>query len=136
MKAPINYPNEYGKASGEMNSALASYGTEDWATAKSHAEGVLQVLASVTDLLPLPAVYVVRLIPARRDCLWRIAEYPFIYNNPIKWTVIYEANKKNFKDPTNPNLIYPGQVLQIPAIAGETRTGTYDPNKSYTTAKK
>jgi nucleoid-associated protein YgaU len=73
----------------------------------------------------------VRLIPARRDCLWRIAEYTFIYNNPLKWTVIYEANKKTFRDPSNPNLIFPGQVLQIPNIAGETRSGAWDPTKAY-----
>jgi nucleoid-associated protein YgaU len=136
ISAPKNWPAEYTKAKGEMDTALASYDQQDYAGAKSHAENVLAALASVTESMPFPATYVVRLIPARRDCLWRIAEYPFIYNNPLKWTVIYEANKKTFRDPSNPNLIYPGQVLQIPSISGETRTGTYDPTKVYTAMPK
>jgi len=57
--------------------------------------------------------YKVRLIPERRDCLWRIAEYDFIYNNPWKWPIIYKANKHQIKDP---DLIYPGQVFDIPKL--------------------
>lgn len=56
--------------------------------------------------------YVVRLIPNRRDCLWRIAEYDFVYGDPLKWEAIYEANSDKIKDP---NLIYPGQKLLLPA---------------------
>jgi nucleoid-associated protein YgaU len=33
------------------------------------------------------------------------------YHNPRLWTVIYEANKDSVSDP---NLIYPGQILYIP----------------------
>jgi hypothetical protein len=47
----------------------------------------------------------------RGDCLWNIAKKPQIYNNPFKWTLIYEANKNQIKDP---DLIYPGQVFSIP----------------------
>lgn len=57
--------------------------------------------------------YKVRLIPHRRDCLWRIAEYDFIYNNPWKWPIIYKANKSQIKDP---DLIYPGQIFDIPEL--------------------
>ncbi len=57
--------------------------------------------------------YVVRLIPERRDCLWRIAGYPFIYNNPYLWPLIWIANLDII---TNPDLIYPGQVLVIPPL--------------------
>ena len=132
VKAPLTWPKEYGAAQGELSAALASYDKEDFKGALDHANGVLAALASVTETLPLPATYTVRLIPERRDCLWRIAEYPFIYNNPLKWPVIYEANKKTFRDPSNPNLIFPGQVLVIPSIAGETRAGAWDPSKTYT----
>lgn len=45
------------------------------------------------------------------DCLWKIAGFTWIYNNPRLWTRIYEANKDKIKDP---NLIYPKQVLKIP----------------------
>jgi len=57
--------------------------------------------------------YVVRLIPQRRDCLWRIAGYPFIYNNPHLWPLIWIANLDII---TNPDLIFPGQVLIIPPL--------------------
>lgn len=132
VKAPANWPREYGTAQAELAAALDLYGKEDFKGALDRANGVMAVLASVTETLPLPATYTVRLIPARRDCLWRIAEYPFIYNNPLKWPVIYEANKKTFRDPTNPNLIFPGQVLVIPPIVGETRAGAWDSSKTYT----
>jgi LysM repeat protein len=56
------------------------------------------------------------------DCLWKISTLK--YGSPYYWPVIWEANKngvvnKNeLPDPrhkavTNPNLIYPGQVLKI-----------------------
>lgn len=57
--------------------------------------------------------YKVRLIEKRRDCLWRIAGYDFIYKDPWKWPVIWKANKEQIVDP---DLIYPGQVFNIPKI--------------------
>ena len=45
------------------------------------------------------STYEVRLIPERRDSLWRIAEYSFVYNDPWKWTLLYEANKDRIKNP-------------------------------------
>ena len=117
IDGPANYPNEYAEAKGDMSDALAAYDGKDYPTAAQKARACVAALAVVkakAKVIAWPAVYVVRLIPARRDCLWRIAEYPFIYNNPLKWTVIYEANKKSFRDPGNPNLIFPGQKLKIP----------------------
>jgi nucleoid-associated protein YgaU len=56
-------------------------------------------------------VYAVRLIPDRRDCLWRIAEYKDIYGDPYKWPNIWRRNRKLIQ---NPDLIYPGWQLVIP----------------------
>jgi nucleoid-associated protein YgaU len=56
-------------------------------------------------------VYTVRLIPERRDCLWRIAEYDDIYGNPYLWPQIWRRNRKLIQ---NPDLIYPGWQLVIP----------------------
>ncbi|MGO9310322.1 MAG: chitobiase/beta-hexosaminidase C-terminal domain-containing protein [Spirochaetia bacterium] len=56
-------------------------------------------------------VYTVRLIPERRDCLWRIAEYKDIYGDPYKWPNIWRRNRKLIQ---NPDLIYPGWQLVIP----------------------
>jgi len=146
VNAKSLYPDQYQKASGEYDDAQAAYTSEDYPTAEDKArqavatlDGIAEAIAQAKNAKPAqgaggdtwPGVYVVRLIPERRDCLWRIAEYAFIYNNPLKWTVIYEANKKNFRDPGNPNLIFPGQKLSIPAIKGETRDGTYDPAQTY-----
>lgn len=45
------------------------------------------------------------------ECLWWIAEYEDVYNDPFMWPLIYNANKDKI---TNPDLIYPGQELNIP----------------------
>lgn len=44
------------------------------------------------------------------DCLWNIAKR--FYGNGSLYTKIYDANRDKIK---NPNLIYPNQVLTIPA---------------------
>ncbi len=45
------------------------------------------------------------------ECLWRIASYPEVYGNAVKWPVIYRANKDKINDP---DLIYPNQIFEIP----------------------
>ena len=52
-----------------------------------------------------PTKYVVK----KGDSLWKIAGK--VYHNPLKWPRIYRANKDKI---TNPNKIYPSQVLTIP----------------------
>ncbi len=79
------------------------------------------------DKAVLPKYYIVRLIPEDRDCLNQIAGYEFIYNDPEKWQILWEANKNILKDPNNPHLIFPGQILEIPIIGDELREGTYIP---------
>jgi nucleoid-associated protein YgaU len=129
--AQNNFPELLAKGGAELDGAKSAFASENFADASAKASAALATLSDIAEFAPLPAIYVVRLIPARRDCLWRIAEYPFIYNNPLKWPVLYEANKKTFKDPSNPDLIFPNQVLKIPSIKGETRSGTWDPKKTY-----
>jgi nucleoid-associated protein YgaU len=57
------------------------------------------------------------------DNLWNIAASEYIYGNPFLWKTLYEANKHNFVDNNNQNLIEPGQVILIPSIRGEARAG-------------
>lgn len=45
------------------------------------------------------------------DNLWFIAGSQAIYNESEKWPLIYQANRDQI---TDPDLIYPGQVLVIP----------------------
>jgi nucleoid-associated protein YgaU len=136
VNAKVNYPKELDSATADLAAAKGAFGAADYAAAKAKAEAVIADLANVSESQPWPATYKVRLIPDRRDCLWRIAEYPFVYNDPLKWPLLYEANKKTFKDPSNPNLIFPGQVLTIPSVNGETRQGAYDPSKTYSVFPK
>ncbi len=63
-----------------------------------------------TDNSPAPAVsqpYTVM----KGDSLWGIAKR--FYGNGAKYTVIYDLNRETIGG--NPNMIYPGQVLTIPA---------------------
>lgn len=50
---------------------------------------------------------------AEGDWLSKISEK--YYGDPMKYNVIFEANKPMLKDPDE---IYPGQVLRIPSIEG------------------
>jgi nucleoid-associated protein YgaU len=75
----------------------------------------------------LPAMYEVRLIESARDCFWRIAEYPFVYGDPWKWRLLYEANKDKLPDPSNPDLILSGMLITIPSASGEVRQGIWAP---------
>ncbi len=59
--------------------------------------------------IPHGIVKEIEVIPG--DCLWKIAGFYWIYNDPLQWPRIYKANKDKIKDP---DLIYPGQVLTIP----------------------
>jgi len=53
------------------------------------------------------------------ECLYVISGYSQIYDDPLKWPRIYRANKDQIKDP---NLIYPGWVLNIPRGFPSTHT--------------
>ena len=129
--AANNYPDLFKEGGNLLADAQTAFNALDYVRAKDLAAQAYWTLMEIGEFAPLPATYKVRLIPERRDCLWRIAEYQFVYNNPYKWPVLYEANKKTFKDPSNPNLIFPDQVLTIPSIKGEVRQGAWDPKKTY-----
>lgn len=45
------------------------------------------------------------------ECLWWIAEYKQVYNDPFMWPLIFKANRGQID---NPDLIYPGQQFEIP----------------------
>ncbi len=47
----------------------------------------------------------------RGDSLWKIAARKSTYSNPYMWIKIYNSNMTKIQDP---NLIYPGQLFDIP----------------------
>jgi len=49
----------------------------------------------------------------RHDTLWWISDK--WYKDPVLWPSIYEINKSEIRDP---DLIYPGQKFDIPALTG------------------
>lgn len=78
--------------------------------ARSYMEEARQYLTTFNTEYGVLKTYTVRsLVPS--DCLWRIAGYPDIYDDPFQWQRIYQRNRRIIK---NPSLIYPGQVLIIP----------------------
>jgi nucleoid-associated protein YgaU len=83
----------------------------------------------------LPAQYTVRPWAVSRDCFWNIAGRSWVYGDPYKWRLIYNANKGKLPDPNNPDLIEPGIVLDIPGVQGESREGMWDPDKTYPPVK-
>lgn len=111
--------------------AVAEYDAKRYTESTEASKKVMDLMkdfapAKAPAAAALPAFYTVRLIPEARDCFWRIAEYPFIYGDPWKWKILYEANKDKIPQPDNPDLIEPGIVLTIPSIAGELRSGTWN----------
>ena len=79
----------------------------------------------------LPAQYKVRSWIKTKDSFYSIAGMPFIYGDPRLWQVLYYANINKLPDPDDPDLIYPGTVLDIPSLKGEERSGlwTFDNKK-------
>ena len=69
-------------------------------------EEVESVMEAVEEI-PVAGYHVVK----KGECLWWIAEYEDVYNDPFMWPLIYDANKDNIR---NPNLIYPGQEFSVP----------------------
>jgi nucleoid-associated protein YgaU len=74
-----------------------------------NVEGIAAVDDRISVVLPEPEAQFYEVKSG--DSLSKIAKE--FYGDPMKYTVIFEANKPMLKDP---NLIYPGQVLRIPNL--------------------
>ncbi len=139
-KAETRYPEVWTQATASFAIAGKTFDSAEYEASAAASRNVVDLLSKVQpelktttalarppELKALPASYEVRLIESSRDCFWRIAGYPFIYGDPWKWRVLYEANKHKLPDPANPDLIEPGIILDIPALAGEKRAGAWVP---------
>lgn len=131
INAERNFPMAYSSAQKSYASAQESYNGEDYETATAYANQVLTALADIKEITPLPEFYVVRPWADTKDCYWNISGRNYVYDNPLLWENLYQANKINMPRPNDPNLILPGMKMKIPSITGEYREGTYDPSKKY-----
>lgn len=131
INADRDFPMAYSAAQQSYASAKSSFDSEDYVAASSYAKQVIDALAGVHEIVPLPEFYVVRPWADTKDCYWNISGRPYVYNNPLLWENLYQENKNNMPRPSDPNLILPGMKMKIPSITGEYREGTYTPSKSY-----
>jgi len=81
-------------------------------TALEEGESVIEEVVVIEET-PVAEYHTVK----KGECLWWIAEYEDVYNDPFMWPLIYNANKDKI---TNPDLIYPGQELNIPRVGYTT----------------
>ena len=131
INADKNFPMAYTAAQKAYASADDAYKTEDYTTAAAYAKQVLEALADIKEITPLPQYYIVRPWEETKDCYWNISGRSYVYNNPLLWENLYQANKSNMPKPSDPNLIMPGMKMEIPSLTGEYREGVYSPSKKY-----
>jgi hypothetical protein len=108
----VSYKDILTKSIDYIEKAKEAYRNEDYDQAIKYAE-IAKKLALTYQGDGIKTSYKVRLIPEKRDCLWRISEYSYIYGDPFLWPRIWKANKTII---LNPDLIYPGQVFLIPEM--------------------
>jgi len=149
IDADVNYKDAYTTAVKDVTDAKTALDGKDYPKSIDLSKSAIAALANVAPVIAkspaapvapvslpaatpsLPQYYVVQLKLPLRDCFWRIAAYPFVYNDPWKWKLLYEANKSLLADAGNPDIIEPGMKFVIPPLNGEIREGDYDPSVSY-----
>jgi hypothetical protein len=141
IDADVHYKDAYDKAATDVTDSKTALDGKDYPKSVDLSKEAIALLANVAPVavkpappagpVSLPQYYTVRLILDARDCFWRIAGYPFVYNDPWKWRLLYDANKDLLENAKNPNLIEPGMRFTIPALNGETREGDWDSNTQY-----
>ena len=129
VNAEIHFPGSLARGKALYNEAKQLFQEEEYVSSFDKSQEALEVMSVIVYIKPaagaLVASYVVRELPGNTDCLWNIAGYEFIYGDPWKWKLIYEANMDIMPEPGNPSLIIPGMVLIIPSALGEVRNGTW-----------
>ncbi len=133
IDAPNTFPMAYTSAKENLANAESSFEGEDYPKATEYAKASLAALDGIRQVTPLPEFYIVKPWAETKDCYWNISGRPYVYNNPLLWENLYQANKSNMPKPEDPNLIHPGMKMKIPSLTGEYRSGTYDPKKEYDT---
>jgi len=129
------HPDAYSESVSYYENSIIAQEEKDWNEAIYSAIKSIELLSPYETGRPtvrpvysgvLPSQYTVRSWGTTGDCLSKIAGYPFIYGDPHKWRILYDANKARFPNPNNPHLLQPGFVLNIPSIQGEERRGMWN----------
>jgi nucleoid-associated protein YgaU len=141
--AEERYPEQWDLASGHLQEANDTFTAANYTESIEASRRVISTLEVVEppamaeeepepepESAELPRYYTVRLIPENRDSFWKIAGYDFVYGDPFKWPVLYEANRDVLRNPDNPDLIHPGMRFIIPSIEGEERGGDWQPSEN------
>ncbi|MDR1787775.1 MAG: hypothetical protein LBR16_04920 [Treponema sp.] len=132
QNAAQRFPESFAAAQSGLSDAGRRRGEGDFDGATAAARGVLEALALVTEEIVLPAKYRVQPWAISRDCFWNIAGRAWAYGDATKWRILYNANKSKLPNPSNPDIIRPGTVLDIPSIKGEIRRGFWEAGRTYT----
>lgn len=121
----LGYQDELDKMRGEKIALLPEFFPK-----------VVNIGDRITRLLnivpPKPAGYTVGTWAENRDCLWNISGKQEIYNDPFQWPKIWQGNTDQIR---NPDVIHPGQVLNIPA-PGAKSTEEMKAERSYWRKKR
>ena len=151
IKADTNFKDAYDTAVAAAGGAKDALDAKDYDKSIGLSKDAIAALANIAPVVAkappppppppppvaepaaLPKYYTVQLVVSKRDCFWRIAGFPFVYNDPWKWRLLYDANKSLLTKPGDPDLIEPGQRFVIPSASGEKREGDYDPTVEYPT---
>jgi hypothetical protein len=150
IDADVNYKDAYQTAVTDVAGAKTALDGKDYAKSIDLSKSAIAALADIAPVAKappkeppkeqpkpapaptvLPQYYTVQLRLPLRDCFWRIAAFPFVYNDPWKWRLLYAANKDILENPKNPDLIQPGMRFIIPPLNNEPREGDYDPQVQY-----
>lgn len=131
IQADKSFPMAWTAANEAYENAGKAFEKEDWAQVSYYSKKTVEALEGIYEVTPLPEFYIVRPWAETKDCYWNISGRPYIYNNPLLWENLYQANKNNMPKPENPNLIKPGMKMKIPSLTGEYREGVYSPSKKY-----
>jgi len=134
--ASEQYPVEYNEAADWYDKSIAFREEDELDESLDAAHKVIDILAYLgagapDGKYPLPATYTVRSWASFKDCFWNIAGHPWVYGDPHKWRILYNANRSKLPNPNNPNWIEPGMIIDIPSIQGETRQGAWDASRTY-----
>lgn len=94
-------------------SAKMNKGDEEAMAAPAPEQKVAEPMAAAG---PAVAMEVTSYTVAKNDNLWCISKRDEIYGTAFNWPLIYKANASQIKDA---DLIFPGQVFDIPRNSGQ-----------------